>query len=176
MTPATASTLQRDVDAAVLAADASRWDAAIDALDQLEADAASAQAITYGRAYAHRPAGSSGTDCHRPRRHGGLLQPRSRYEGRDVRRRPHRTCLRQHQDQICIKPVTIRSQGPRPTPGSADLCLITADPLSQAIEELAPHHVSIVEGPVERSGATGPIRSVYFRDPDRNLIEVGTYL
>jgi hypothetical protein len=42
MTPATASTLQRDIDAVVSAADASRWDAAIDALDQLEADAASA--------------------------------------------------------------------------------------------------------------------------------------
>ena len=44
MTPATASTLQRDVDAVVSAADASRWDASIAALDQLEADAASAQA------------------------------------------------------------------------------------------------------------------------------------
>jgi hypothetical protein len=44
MSPATASTLQRDVDAVVSAADASRWDAAIDALDQLEADVASAQA------------------------------------------------------------------------------------------------------------------------------------
>lgn len=64
----------------------------------------------------------------------------------------------------------------RPTPGSADLCLITTDSLDQATEELAAHHISIEEGPVERSGATGPIRSVYFRDPDRNLIEVGTYL
>jgi catechol 2,3-dioxygenase-like lactoylglutathione lyase family enzyme len=64
----------------------------------------------------------------------------------------------------------------RPTPGSADLCLITTDPLGQATEELAAHHVDIEEGPVERTGATGPIRSVYFRDPDRNLIEVGTYL
>jgi catechol 2,3-dioxygenase-like lactoylglutathione lyase family enzyme len=57
----------------------------------------------------------------------------------------------------------------RPTPGSADLCLITTDPLGQATEELAAHHVSIEEGPVERTGATGPIRSVYFRDPDGNL-------
>lgn len=64
----------------------------------------------------------------------------------------------------------------RPTPGSADLCLITTDPLDQATEELAAHHISIEEGPVEGSGATGRIRSVYFRDPDRNLIEVGTYL
>jgi catechol 2,3-dioxygenase-like lactoylglutathione lyase family enzyme len=64
----------------------------------------------------------------------------------------------------------------RPTPGSADLCLITTDPLGQATEELAAQHVDIEEGPVERTGATGAIRSVYFRDPDRNLIEVGTYL
>jgi catechol 2,3-dioxygenase-like lactoylglutathione lyase family enzyme len=64
----------------------------------------------------------------------------------------------------------------RPTPGSADLCLIAADPLEQVIEELTAHRVPIEEGPVERTGATGPILSVYFRDPDRNLIEVSTYL
>jgi catechol 2,3-dioxygenase-like lactoylglutathione lyase family enzyme len=64
----------------------------------------------------------------------------------------------------------------RPTPGSADLCLITADPLEQVIEELAVHGVPIEVGPVERTGATGPILSVYFRDPDQNLIEVSSYL
>ena len=64
----------------------------------------------------------------------------------------------------------------RPAPGSADLCLIAADPLEQVIEELAAHGVPVEEGPVERTGATGPIRSVYFRDPVRNLIEVSNYL
>jgi catechol 2,3-dioxygenase-like lactoylglutathione lyase family enzyme len=64
----------------------------------------------------------------------------------------------------------------RPTPGSADLCLITTDPLDQVIAELAAHDIPVEEGPVERTGATGPIRSVYFRDPDQNLIEVSTYL
>jgi catechol 2,3-dioxygenase-like lactoylglutathione lyase family enzyme len=63
----------------------------------------------------------------------------------------------------------------RPTPGSADLCLITTDPLDQVIGELAAHGVPVEEGPVDRTGATGPILSVYFRDPDRNLIEVSTY-
>ncbi|MEV5326988.1 VOC family protein [Nonomuraea fastidiosa] len=63
----------------------------------------------------------------------------------------------------------------RPNPGSADLCLITTDPLEQVIEELAAHGVPIEEGPVERTGATGPIRSVYIRDPDRNLVEISTY-
>jgi len=64
----------------------------------------------------------------------------------------------------------------RPTPGSADLCLIAAGPLEQVIEDLAVHGIPVEEGPVERTGATGPILSVYFRDPDQNLIEVSTYL
>jgi catechol 2,3-dioxygenase-like lactoylglutathione lyase family enzyme len=64
----------------------------------------------------------------------------------------------------------------RPTPGSADLCLIAADPLERVIEELAAHQVPIEEGPVERAGATGVMLSVYFRDPDQNLIEVSNYL
>ncbi|MFB9929909.1 VOC family protein [Amycolatopsis halotolerans] len=63
----------------------------------------------------------------------------------------------------------------RPTPGSADLCLITSDSLERVVEDLAAHGVPIEEGPVGRTGATGPIRSVYFRDPDRNLIEVSVY-
>jgi catechol 2,3-dioxygenase-like lactoylglutathione lyase family enzyme len=62
-----------------------------------------------------------------------------------------------------------------PTPGSADLCLIAAVPLDEAIAHLAVCGVTIVEGPVMRTGATGPIRSVYFRDPDANLIEVSSY-
>lgn len=63
----------------------------------------------------------------------------------------------------------------RPTPGSADLCLIAADPLDDVIAELAAHDVPIEEGPVDRTGAAGTIRSVYFRDPDQNLIEVSNY-
>lgn len=59
-----------------------------------------------------------------------------------------------------------------PTPGSADLCFLTPVPLSEVIEHVQACSVSIVEGPVRRTGATGPIVSVYFRDPDLNLIEV----
>jgi catechol 2,3-dioxygenase-like lactoylglutathione lyase family enzyme len=62
-----------------------------------------------------------------------------------------------------------------PTPGSADLCLITDVPLDEAIAHLTACGVAVVEGPVMRTGATGPIRSVYFRDPDGNLIEVSNY-
>lgn len=60
----------------------------------------------------------------------------------------------------------------RPTPGSADLCVITLDPLEQVQEELARHGVAVEEGPVERTGARGRLRSVYLRDPDGNLIEI----
>lgn len=63
----------------------------------------------------------------------------------------------------------------RPTPGSADLCLITQEPLDAVIAHLAACDVPILEGPVRRTGALGPITSVYFRDPDANLIEVSNY-
>jgi catechol 2,3-dioxygenase-like lactoylglutathione lyase family enzyme len=60
----------------------------------------------------------------------------------------------------------------RPTPGSADLCFITSVPLADVIEHLERNSVKIMEGPVKRPGAIGQIESVYFRDPDLNLIEV----
>jgi catechol 2,3-dioxygenase-like lactoylglutathione lyase family enzyme len=63
----------------------------------------------------------------------------------------------------------------RPTPGSADFCLIARVPLDRVIEHLGACGVDIVEGPVAKTGARGPIRSVYFRDPDDNLVEVSTY-
>jgi len=62
-----------------------------------------------------------------------------------------------------------------PVPGSADLCFVTATPLTQVIEHLQACDVAILEGPVARTGALGPIMSVYFRDPDGNLIEVTNY-
>jgi catechol 2,3-dioxygenase-like lactoylglutathione lyase family enzyme len=62
-----------------------------------------------------------------------------------------------------------------PTSGSGDLCLITSTPLKDVVAHLASCGVPIIEGPVERTGATGLIMSVYFRDPDGNLIEVSNY-
>lgn len=63
----------------------------------------------------------------------------------------------------------------RPTAGSADICLITAMPLDEFAAHLSACGVTIEEGPVPRTGATGPITSIYFRDPDNNLIEVANY-
>jgi catechol 2,3-dioxygenase-like lactoylglutathione lyase family enzyme len=63
----------------------------------------------------------------------------------------------------------------RPVPGSADLCLIAGVPLAEAEAHIRAAGVEIIEGPVRRTGATGPIWSVYFRDPDQNLIEVSSY-
>ncbi len=62
-----------------------------------------------------------------------------------------------------------------PVPGSGDLCLITETPLAHVIAHLDACGVAVEEGPVAKTGATGPITSVYFRDPDGNLIEVANY-
>ena len=64
----------------------------------------------------------------------------------------------------------------KPTPGSADICLIAATLLDQVVVHLRACGVEIIEGPVKRTGATGTINSVYFRDQDENLIEVSNYL
>jgi catechol 2,3-dioxygenase-like lactoylglutathione lyase family enzyme len=63
----------------------------------------------------------------------------------------------------------------RPTPGSADLCFITSIQINEVIEHLSRCGVQILEGPVKRTGALGQMESVYFRDPDLNLIEVANY-
>jgi catechol 2,3-dioxygenase-like lactoylglutathione lyase family enzyme len=59
-----------------------------------------------------------------------------------------------------------------PTPGSADMCLISQTPLDQWLAHLAAHGVAVELGPVTRTGAVSGLTSIYFRDPDGNLIEV----
>ena len=62
-----------------------------------------------------------------------------------------------------------------PTPGAGDFCLITERPIEDIVAHLERCGVAIELGPVERSGAEGPMMSVYFRDPDGNLVEVARY-
>lgn len=59
-----------------------------------------------------------------------------------------------------------------PVPGSLDLCFIASEPLNNVIEKLKTRGAQIIEGPVLRTGANYPIRSIYLRDPDLNLIEI----
>ena len=62
-----------------------------------------------------------------------------------------------------------------PTLGSGDFCLIAGVPLDEVIAHLAREGVALEAGPVPRRGALGALRSIYFRDPDGNLVEVAEY-
>ncbi|HQT30470.1 MAG TPA: VOC family protein [Thiobacillus sp.] len=63
-----------------------------------------------------------------------------------------------------------------PAPGAVDLCLLARTSISDIERHLAAHGVAIEQGPIERSGAQGPLLSVYVRDPDGNLIELSNPL
>ena len=64
----------------------------------------------------------------------------------------------------------------QPLPGSADICLLTDAPLADALAHLNAHHIPVIEGPVERTGACGKLLSIYIRDPDQNLIEIANVI
>jgi len=72
------------------------------------------------------------------------------------------------------KESTLKAE--KPTPGSADLCFVTSLSVPEVIDHLKACGVALLAGPVERQGARGPMLSVYFRDPDMNLVEVSTYM
>ena len=63
----------------------------------------------------------------------------------------------------------------KPTPGSADFCLITTMSMDEVRAHLARENVAVILGPVQRTGATGKMLSVYVRDPDLNLVEIANY-
>ena len=89
-----------------------------------------------------------------------------------------RTALKFGRQKINLHEVgkEFEPRAARATVGSGDLCLVSATPLDDVILHLNECRVTIIEGPVAKTGATGPIRSVYFRDPDGNLIEVSEYV
>jgi catechol 2,3-dioxygenase-like lactoylglutathione lyase family enzyme len=70
----------------------------------------------------------------------------------------------------------VEPKAENPTPGSADLCFITTVAIAEVVNHLDSCGVKVIEGPVHRTGATGSILSVYFRDPDSNLIEIANYV
>ena len=91
-----------------------------------------------------------------------------------------RTALKFGGQKINLRPVTADPArwitGASDQPGAADVCFVTAVGADEVLTHLRASGVAIVEGPVPRTGALGPMRSVYCRDPDGNLIEVASYL
>ena len=85
-----------------------------------------------------------------------------------------RTALRFGRQKINLE-VAPGGPADRPTPGAGHLCFVTSAPLAEWIAHLAACGVPLIEGPVKRSGAEGPIDSIYLRDPDDNSIEIATY-
>lgn len=91
---------------------------------------------------------------------------------------PARVALGFGEHKINLHPIVndFDTKADRPTPGSADFCLITDTPVADVIDHLADCDVNVIAGPVAKNGAMGPLSSVYFRDPDGNLIEVSNYV
>jgi catechol 2,3-dioxygenase-like lactoylglutathione lyase family enzyme len=63
-----------------------------------------------------------------------------------------------------------------PSRGAGDFCLLTDTPIQEVIDHLRSEKVTVISGPIQRTGASGPIMSVYFYDPDENLVEVSNQL
>ena len=68
--------------------------------------------------------------------------------------------------------LSVDKQTLHPNRGAGDFCLLTDTPIAEVVSHLEQQGVKIIAGPGQRTGATGPILSVYFHDPDENLVEV----
>ena len=89
-----------------------------------------------------------------------------------------RVALHFGQQKINLHQVdrTLDPKAKAPTAGSADLCFLLSGALEEAVARLKSLGIAIEVGPVERTGATGRIQSIYLRDPDGNLLELATPL
>ncbi|MDE2582602.1 MAG: VOC family protein [Rhodospirillales bacterium] len=99
---------------------------------------------------------------------------------REVFGQESRTALKFGGQKINLRPVSADKRawvtGASDAPGAGDLCFVTAVGPEDVVAHLAGLGVTILEGPVARTGALGPMRSVYCRDPDGNLVEIASYL
>jgi catechol 2,3-dioxygenase-like lactoylglutathione lyase family enzyme len=103
-----------------------------------------------------------------------LRIPRELFRGPDGQARYALTLGRKKINLQDLKTET-PTKARRPTFGAGDFCLIAAAPLDDVISHLRAENVAIEAGPVPRRGAMGALRSIYFRDPDGNLVEVAEY-
>ena len=88
-----------------------------------------------------------------------------------------RIALKFGRAKINLRPVGVDEwiTGAVETPGALDLCFITEGGIEAVIERLKAEAVEIIRGPGIQQGALGPMTSVYFRDPDGNLLEIASY-
>lgn len=88
-----------------------------------------------------------------------------------------RTAIQFGEQKINLHPVEndVDLVAAEPTPGGGDFCVLTETPIEAVERQLRENDVEIIGGPVARTGAVGQLQSVYVRDPDGNLVEIGTY-
>jgi catechol 2,3-dioxygenase-like lactoylglutathione lyase family enzyme len=88
-----------------------------------------------------------------------------------------RTCLKFGNQKFNVRPTGALNwtTADSDRPGSLDMCFVTSVPMNEVIEHLQACGVTITKGPVPQIGAIGALMSVYFRDPDNNLLEIGSY-
>lgn len=101
----------------------------------------------------------------------------ARVLGTEVREFGARKALHFGQQKINLHAIgaELEPKAPNAGPGTGDLCLITTTSLEEVLAHLRACGVAVLQGPVARTGALGPIESVYLRDPDGNLIEIARY-
>lgn len=87
----------------------------------------------------------------------------------------HALAFGQQKINLHIKGRELEPKAMTPMPGSGDFCLISSQPVEDWMAHLARHGIAIELPPSPRTGATGPIRSIYLRDPDGNLVEISNY-
>jgi catechol 2,3-dioxygenase-like lactoylglutathione lyase family enzyme len=91
--------------------------------------------------------------------------------------RPGKWSLHFGANKISLQDARSAPELARPTvPGSGNFCVLTDEPVERLADALRARGIEVVAGPAEREGATGKILSVYFRDPDGNLVEVSNRL